>query len=38
MLGDASRASEVLGWSPTYRMSDVVKAMVEAERAEAERL
>lgn len=29
--GDASRAREVLGWSATYRMSDVVKAMVEAE-------
>jgi hypothetical protein len=25
-------------WSPTYRMSDVVKAMVAAERVEAERL
>ena len=37
-LGDASRAREVLGWSPTFRMSDVVKAMVEAERAEAGRL
>jgi GDPmannose 4,6-dehydratase len=37
-LGDASRAREVLGWSPTYRMSDVVKAMVAAERVEAERL
>jgi GDPmannose 4,6-dehydratase len=36
--GDASRAREVLGWSPTYPMSDVVKAMVEAEPAEAERL
>jgi len=36
--GDASRAREVLGWSPTFRMSDVVKAMVEAERVEAERL
>lgn len=29
--GDASRAGELLGWSATYRMSDVVKAMVEAE-------
>ena len=37
-LGDASRAREVLGWSATYWMSDVVKAMVEAELAEAERL
>jgi GDPmannose 4,6-dehydratase len=37
-LGDASRAREVLGWSPTYRMSDVVKAMVEAELAGAQRL
>jgi GDPmannose 4,6-dehydratase len=34
--GDASRAREVLGWSPTYRMSDVVKAIIEAEVAEAE--
>lgn len=31
-LGDASRARDVLGWSPTYRMHDVVKAMVEAQR------
>jgi GDPmannose 4,6-dehydratase len=37
-LGDASRAHEVLGWSPTFRMSDVVKAMVEAERTDANRL
>ena len=36
--GDASRARELLGWSPTFRMGDVVKAMVEAERTEAERL
>lgn len=36
--GDASRASEVLGWSATYRMRDVVKAMVEAELVGAERL
>jgi GDPmannose 4,6-dehydratase len=36
-LGDASRAREVLGWSPTYRMPDVVKAMVEAEWALSER-
>jgi GDPmannose 4,6-dehydratase len=36
--GDASRAREILGWSASYRMSDVVKAMVEAELAEAERL
>jgi GDPmannose 4,6-dehydratase len=35
--GDASRAREVLGWSPAYRMADVVKAMVEAQVAEAER-
>jgi GDPmannose 4,6-dehydratase len=33
--GDASRAREVLDWSPSYRMRDVVKAMVEAERSEA---
>ena len=30
-LGDASRAREVLDWSPSYRMKDVVKAMVEAQ-------
>ncbi|WP_085238842.1 GDP-mannose 4,6-dehydratase [Mycobacterium europaeum] len=36
--GDASKASEVLGWSATYRMRDVVKAMVEAELVGAERL
>ena len=35
-LGDASRAREVLGWSATYRMRDVVKAMVEAECVRAE--
>jgi GDPmannose 4,6-dehydratase len=37
-LGDASRAREVLGWSPTFRMNDVIKAMVAAERAETERV
>ena len=37
-LGDPSRARQVLEWSPTYRMRDVVKAMVEAEQAGAERL
>ena len=35
-LGDASRAREVFGWSATYGMRDVVKAMVEAEWARAE--
>lgn len=30
--GDPSRAREVLGWSATYRMNDVITAMVEAER------
>ncbi|OCB21449.1 GDP-mannose 4,6-dehydratase [Mycobacterium malmoense] len=30
-LGDASKAREVLGWSQTYCMRDVVKSMVEAE-------
>ncbi|MGD1253655.1 GDP-mannose 4,6-dehydratase [Mycobacterium seoulense] len=35
-FGNASRAREVLGWSPAYRMRDVVKAMVEAEMAGAE--
>jgi GDPmannose 4,6-dehydratase len=35
-LGDASRARNVLGWSATYTMRDVVKAMVEAEWARAE--
>lgn len=37
-LGDASRAREVLGWSATHRMSDVAKAMVEAEWDRVERL
>lgn len=37
-LGDAGRAREVLGWSATYRMTDVVKAMVQAELSGAERL
>ena len=36
--GDASRAREVLGWSATFGMRDVVKAMVEAEWARAENL
>jgi GDPmannose 4,6-dehydratase len=35
-LGDASRARKVLGWSATYMMRDVVKAMVGAEWARAE--
>jgi GDPmannose 4,6-dehydratase len=35
-LGDASRARQLLGWSATYKMRDVVKAMVEAEWAGAE--
>ncbi|OBK43403.1 GDP-mannose 4,6-dehydratase [Mycobacterium sp. 1081908.1] len=35
-LGDASRARNTLGWSATYTMRDVVKAMVEAESARAE--
>lgn len=34
--GDATRAREVLGWSTTYGMRDVVKAMVEAEWARVE--
>ncbi|WP_082939189.1 GDP-mannose 4,6-dehydratase [Mycobacterium sp. 852002-30065_SCH5024008] len=37
-LGDASRAREVLGWSPTYRMNDVVKAMVKTELTGGQRL
>lgn len=28
---NATRAHEILGWSPTYRMRDVVKAMVDDE-------
>lgn len=36
--GDASRAREILGWSATYRMPDVVTAMVKAERERADRL
>ncbi len=34
--GDPSRARDVLGWSASYRMDDVIKAMVEAERTEAQ--
>ena len=30
-LGNAAKARSVLGWSPQYKMRDVVKAMVEAE-------
>lgn len=37
-LGDASRARDILGWSPSYRMPDVVKAMVETEMSGAEHL
>ncbi|KLO37871.1 NAD-dependent dehydratase [Mycobacterium nebraskense] len=37
-FGDASRARAVLGWSPTYRMRDVVTAMVKAEMAGVEQL
>ncbi|OBI13354.1 GDP-mannose 4,6-dehydratase [Mycobacterium sp. E2497] len=36
-LGDASRAREVLGWSATYRMRDVVMAMVDAELSRTDR-
>jgi GDPmannose 4,6-dehydratase len=32
-LGDASKARDVLGWSATRRMGDVVTAMMEAELA-----
>ncbi|BBX17985.1 GDP-mannose 4,6-dehydratase [Mycolicibacterium duvalii] len=34
-LGDPSRAREILGWAPTYRMKEVVEAMVDAERIES---
>lgn len=34
-LGDPSRAQRVLGWSPTYRMNQVIEAMVQAEQSEA---
>ena len=30
--GDAGKAARVLGWSAEYRMPDVVRAMVEAEK------
>lgn len=33
-VGDPGRASERLGWSARYRMRDVVRMMVESERAE----
>jgi GDPmannose 4,6-dehydratase len=32
-FGDASKARALLGWSPTYKMREVVTAMVEAELA-----
>lgn len=35
-VGDPSRAREILDWSPTYRMRDVVRAMVEAEMSGVE--
>ena len=35
---DASRAREVLGWSPPYSMHDGVRAMMDAEMAGVERL
>lgn len=34
-LGDPSRASRILDWLPTYRMHDVVTAMVEAQLVDA---
>jgi len=30
-LGDASKARDILGWTPTHKMADVVAAMVRAE-------
>ena len=35
--GDPSRAGEILDWSPSYRMRDVVRAMVEAQQVEVGR-
>jgi GDPmannose 4,6-dehydratase len=32
-VGNPGKAITKLGWKPAYRMSDVVKAMVEAERS-----
>jgi len=29
--GDSTKARDVLGWAPTYRMAHVVRAMIEAE-------
>jgi GDPmannose 4,6-dehydratase len=34
-LGDPSHAADQLGWKARYRMSDVVKMMIEAERADS---
>jgi GDPmannose 4,6-dehydratase len=36
--GTAAKAREELGWSPQYRMRDVARAMVSAERAVAARV
>lgn len=35
--GDPRKAADVLGWRATYKMADVVRMMVEAELAEADR-
>ncbi len=34
--GDASKARTFLGWTPTYSMHEVVKAMIEAELSQSE--
>ena len=36
LLGDASKAKEVLGWEPRVRFKELVELMVDADRAELE--
>jgi GDPmannose 4,6-dehydratase len=34
LVGDASKAKAVLGWAPTTHFKDLVRLMVDADRAE----
>ena len=36
LLGDSSRAREALGWKPTVTFEELVRIMVDADRAELE--
>ena len=31
LIGDASKAKEILGWSPTYDINTLIKEMVNAD-------